>query len=344
MVSIKESDEYLSADVEICVHMITFVTLWKLKKFSDSGEYLETAAGILNKIIQGFAESKMSKNSSQNLYCLIVMSLAGLKVTVENDVKAAIDTCEDCKVQLEENTLCFKLLSDFVSRISMKNLPQEDWLITDIYQKVLFVTTFMPLISPSTPLVKVSELEEEKDRGSSYSEDVKSVNSNRGISSKERLDSSRISRRGFKSTPRSNMIKPWWESNKIIDHPIATSKNREYRTDKQFRSEPRRYRNSAIQQDNKIKFSPALIAPKLSKPFSKESFYTDATREKEIREPLREDPMNDKELIMFEFNPGYEQSTGEYQVQLVPLTMFKTRTNMTKERPLSNFNIFRPVT
>lgn len=327
MVLIKESDEFLSADVEICVQMITFVTLWKLKKFADAKEYLESAASILNKIVQSIIESKMSKNSSQNLYTLIVMSLAALKIVLENNTNEAMYMCEDCKSQLEQNSLCYKLLMEYINKISStKNLHKEDFLITEIYQKVLFVTTFMPLISPNTPLVKVSDLESEQEHATG-GEEVNSVVSYKGVSSKERLDTSRVSRRGCRSTPRSNMVKPWWESNKIFD---KIPRNRKH--DSSFRSEPR---GKAL---DKHKYSPALLMPKLPKRQSRDSLYSEIsaiTRGKEVR-------AEEKELIMFEFNPGIESNSGEYQIQLVPLTMFKTKNNA-KERPLTNFNIQRTV-
>ena len=339
MVLIKESEEFLSADVELCVQMITFVTLWKLRKFNDAKEYLEAAAGILNKVIQGIIESKMSKNSSQNLYCLIVMSLAGLKIITENEVKEAQDMCEDCKSQLESNSLCFKLVSDFIARTSGKGFGKEDFLITDIYSKVLFVTTFMPLISPSTPLIKVAELEGQQEREG----EEDSVVSYKPVKSKDRLESSRVSRRGCKSTPRSNIVKPWWESNKIFDKP---PRNRA--AESGFRSEPRR--------SDKIKFSPAVLPTKLPKRMSKDSFYSEISAISRVREhkegkdvrdvrdvrEMREYKNEEKELIMFEFNPGVEADSGEYQVQLVPLTMFKSR-NPAKDRPLTNFHIQRNV-
>jgi len=331
MVLIKESDEFLSADVEICVQMITFVTLWKLKKFADAKEYLESAASILNKIVQSIIDSKMSKNSSQNLYTLIVMSLAALKIVLENNTNEALYMCEDCKSQLEQNSLCYKLLMEYINKISTtKNLQKEDFLITEIYQKVLFVTTFMPLISPNTPLVKVSDLESEQEHLTGVGgggEEINSVVSYKGVSSKERLDTSRVSRRACRSTPRSNMVKPWWESNKIFD---KIPRNRAQ--DSSFRSEPRG------KPLDKHKFSPALLMPKLPKRQSRDSLYSEisaVTRGKDVR-------AEEKELIMFEFNPGIESNSGEYQIQLVPLTMFKTRNNP-KDRPLTNFNIQRTV-
>ena len=335
MMTIKESEEHLCADIEICVHMITFVALWKMKKYSDSANHLEAAARILNHVIQGFTESKMSKSSSQNLYCLIVMSLSALKIFVNSDLKTAKDLCEDCKNQLGMNTLCHKLLSDFLDRVSGKRVYEEEVLITEIYEKVLFVTTFMPLIAPNTPLIKLSELEEAKE-SKSISEDINSEFSYKVASSKERLDSSRVSRKGVKSTPKSKfMFRPWWESNKVLENAIASSKNRDFNNERRFRSEPRQTRKGSVFQEGKTKFSPALIAPKIVKPYSRESFYTDASRD--VRNITHEGMNHDKEVIMLEFNPEYEKGTGECLVQLVPLHL-NTSNPKQKREAVNNGN------
>ena len=164
MLKIKENNGFLSADLELCVHMMTFVSLWKLGKYSDSAQHVEISAGILNKIIQRFADTKISKKSTQNLYCLIVMSMAGLRIRLENDVQTARKNTEDCRNQLQNNRLCYRLLSEFIARISGKKNDEEDFLVTNLYQKVLFVCTFMPLISPNTPMVKLSDLQEEQEK------------------------------------------------------------------------------------------------------------------------------------------------------------------------------------
>ena len=96
----------------------------------------------------------MSKSSFQNLYCLIVMSLTELEIVMSSEVSAAIIMCEECKSQLKSNTLCFKLLTDVVNKVNLWSLPGVDWLVNQVFQKVLFFTTFMPLISPNTPLYK----------------------------------------------------------------------------------------------------------------------------------------------------------------------------------------------
>lgn len=126
----------------------------------------------------------------------MVMGLAALKCILEKDSKTAISMCKDAIRQLEgSNVLSRPLISElitfisehkttsfripnvsdvefkpgsfqiFESQNSTEDLPNlklrniGDWLVTDKYEKVLFITTFVPLISPSTPWIDTIELE-----------------------------------------------------------------------------------------------------------------------------------------------------------------------------------------
>ena len=67
----------------------------------------------------------------------------------------------------------------------------------------------MPLIAPNTPLIKLSDLEEEQERVSNCTNDDRSILSSRMASSKERILSSRASRKEGKSTPKGELkMKP----------------------------------------------------------------------------------------------------------------------------------------
>lgn len=327
MLSIKENQEFLSIDTEICMHMITFVTLWKLKKHVESTEYLESAAERLNRVIQGLEESKMSKKSSQNLYGIIVMSLAGLKISLENNLKNAVVMCEDCKGQLEDDSLSKKLIEDFVVKVSDGKERKEEWLVNELYQKILFVSTFMPLISQNTPLVRLSELESAKNKLMQNGEMLQSEVALKD-NSKDRLNSSRMSGRGLKSSSRpSYSIKPWWESNTILERPVKTSKATRTRVEKQFRSEPRAYKDTSLCPEYKPLISPGLFMGKLFKPYSKESFYPEIAKEKED---------SSKDTFTFDLSNGNENV--ECQVQLLPISMFNTR-----KQPLKKFKLLNSI-
>lgn len=183
-------------DIEISVNMLTFVTLWKVKKYSEAQIYLERSAKLINFIISHKRPSNISALSSKNLYGIIVMGLASLKCIIQKDFKSAIKQSKEAVQQLDgKNVLSRPLLLEFInfliehqnshstlpyisnieyqgnrfqmfeSEESTESFPNfqsrnlGDWLVSDKYEKVLFITTFVPLISPITPWIDTFELE-----------------------------------------------------------------------------------------------------------------------------------------------------------------------------------------
>ena len=118
ILSYREAGGEIPADLVIMTNMLTFVVLWKIKKFKESSEYLETAAKKLNSVIRGELPSKLSKLSTQNLYGIIVMGLAGLTFKLEEDRNKAIGLLEECLEQLGgEDIAARPLLMDLITEI-----------------------------------------------------------------------------------------------------------------------------------------------------------------------------------------------------------------------------------
>jgi hypothetical protein len=183
-------------DIELAVNMLTFVTLWKVKKLPEARLYIERSAKLINFVIAGRRPSNISRVSAKNLYGIIVMGLSALKCVMEKDSLSAITLCKDAVSQLDgKNVLSRPLLIDLInhlasnsaSELSLRDSPQVefrpgtfemfdgssaeelpnlklrnagDWLISDLYEKVLFITTFVPLISSVTPWIDTAELEQ----------------------------------------------------------------------------------------------------------------------------------------------------------------------------------------
>jgi hypothetical protein len=179
--------------------MLTFITLWKVKKYPEAQLYLERSAKLINQILSNRRNSNISKLSSKNLYGIIVMGLAGIKAINQQDVKSSVKLCKEAAGQLDgKNVLSRPLLLDFIkflsshkqldlvlppisnvefhpgkfrifeseesfesltSLSSLKLKNAGDWLVNEKYEKVLFITTFVPLISPLAPWIDTAELE-----------------------------------------------------------------------------------------------------------------------------------------------------------------------------------------
>lgn len=196
LINLTESRIVPHADIEISVNMLIFITLWKVKRYKEAHVYLERSAKIINYIVTGIKISHISKVSAKNLYGIIVMGLAAMKCVLENDPRSAIKMCKNAVKQLEgSNVLSRPLIFDLIRHIkdngeTLYNFPKVsqvefrpglfqifdstsstdefsnfrtrnagDWLVTDKYEKALFITTFVPLISPTTPWIDTLELE-----------------------------------------------------------------------------------------------------------------------------------------------------------------------------------------
>ena len=181
--------------------MLTFVTLWKVRKYPEAQLYLERSAKLINQIITSRRSSNISKVSSKNLYGIIVMGLAALKAINHQEIKKSVKLCKEAVKQLDgKNVLARPLLLDFIKLLSShkqlelvlppfsnveyqpgkfhifdsddstNSLPNlkvrnvSDWLINEKYEKVLFITTFVPLISPIAPWIDTYELETAQNR------------------------------------------------------------------------------------------------------------------------------------------------------------------------------------
>ncbi|OMJ71768.1 hypothetical protein SteCoe_29941 [Stentor coeruleus] len=194
LINLTESRIIPHADIEISVNMLIFITLWKVKRYKEAQVYLERSAKIINYIITGIKVSHISKVSAKNLYGIIVMGLASMKCVLESDPKSAVKMCKNAVKQLEgSHVLSRPLIFDLIQHIkengeTLYNFPKisqvefrpglfqifnstsstdefsnfrtrnvGDWLVTDKYEKVLFITTFV--ISPTTPWIDTYTLE-----------------------------------------------------------------------------------------------------------------------------------------------------------------------------------------
>ena len=83
------------------IQLLTFVALWKVKKFKESKSYIENCAKIINEIIFQQQTSRISKLAKLNLYGLIGMSLAGTTAYITANSKEATDICDDILSQLK---------------------------------------------------------------------------------------------------------------------------------------------------------------------------------------------------------------------------------------------------
>jgi hypothetical protein len=208
--SIKESGGVTNYDLSISSHILTFIVLWKMKRYEQASVYVDLSGDILHEISSGKKQSRLNEQSTQNIFGILSVFMSGLALKLEGSPKRAIAILDDCLQQLETRDLPVRVIikdlirdlykkknttSSFLyssnSEKSIENLtsddflphiPEEalqsqvktnyDWLITKDLETLFFITCFVPFISPSTPLIRLSELEKSRElnRPSDYSE------------------------------------------------------------------------------------------------------------------------------------------------------------------------------
>ncbi|CAG9324389.1 unnamed protein product [Blepharisma stoltei] len=324
MVTIKEAGGISNCDIFIASNLLTFVALWKIRRYKEASGYLEKSAQMINSVIKGEKPSKLSKLCTQNLFGIVIMSHAGLSVKLEGSYDKAIGMLkdglrnfsgEDVTVRalitdlikelqknrastqsfLSEHSFDFKpeaidfdknsyIFPEINSDIFGKPVKKDkDWLVSKEFEHILFIATFLPFISPKTPLIRTSELEfeqsktkiyvdtEDSDKNTDNNEDIpvsltniprpyaqlmNNIVSKRKIPQPEVRFSSKISSgRGIKSTPRTResergVMRSWWDDSKFISKiKQATKEHSKTRLDTskpRYQSEPRNAAKSGI--------------------------------------------------------------------------------------------------
>lgn len=199
--NIKESGGVTNYDLAITSNILTFIVLWRMRRYDQASVYVELAGEILNLISSGKKATRLNEQSAQNVFGILAIFMAGLALKLEGSFKKSVIILEDCLKQLTNPELAVRIIikdiirdlykkkntnssilngsaseislddqapSDYFPRIPSEVLttqlkPSYDWLITKDLETLFFITCLVPFISPSTPLIKLSELERSRD-------------------------------------------------------------------------------------------------------------------------------------------------------------------------------------
>ena len=197
LLTLQKSGVQVHEDLRIGTDMLTFMLLWLCGKIKQASFYLDSAARSVNIIIKG-TPTKLHKKDLQNLYGLIVCSLAALSVKMGGDTIKAAELCEKSQKEFHGDTAVNSLVNQVIAAIQSRNTPvnvveieflpcakeyhersykfpgiseeaidrplpaEENWLVNKVYNNLLLESAFSPMISPSTPALRQEELEFER--------------------------------------------------------------------------------------------------------------------------------------------------------------------------------------
>ncbi|CAG9312167.1 unnamed protein product [Blepharisma stoltei] len=351
MVSMKDMGINCVPDLYISSNLMTFMCLWKIKRFNEAGSYLEKAANMVNNVIKGIKKSKLSSLSAQNLYGIVVMGNAGLAAKLDNNFDKAINICQEGLQVLSSDDILARplicdLIQDFHREKHSKN--DKDWLITKEFENILFITTFVPFISPNTPLIDTNELELEKSKArisvlgeeinTFIDSDIENVPETRANLPKpyahimnnilsKRKSQQEVPRQSASTSPgrgkirpstREGINRPWWENEKFIEQIV----NPESRNSKsRYPSEPR-VRKSIPRPQSKGSNESRKFTPGNSE------IYENSNRFNFLSPHLNPAPIRnlaskrDKDIgkhIMVEFSPARHNLGDQIPIEFLPV-------------------------
>ena len=208
----------------VALNMLTFMILWKLKRYKESAPHLEHAASLVNSFIRGNRHSKFSRLSLLNIYGLVVLGLAGLTVQVENDWDKAIGICADGMNLLKNEDVVGKsLILEMIDFLRQRRANLGEFLVNHEYNNVFYLSVFIPFISHHAPVIKKAELERKRE-SEPYQRIKQSLDNKRTASS--------IAHRHFKASPKreaslprgKGICRPWWEKKKLVGNVFSWRK------------------------------------------------------------------------------------------------------------------------
>jgi hypothetical protein len=148
---IKDTGLLVHGHIRNLLNLLTFLVLWKLQKFHECEKYLDT-----------MIEPDLGSIRGRNLFGLVCTSKAAVLCKKGKDFLLAAQICQQALEKLEKDDICVDLLKDAIDSIFQEiKKTKEDWLVDKNFLTVFFVTCFIPLIAPGTPVLKMSTLTKE---------------------------------------------------------------------------------------------------------------------------------------------------------------------------------------
>ena len=207
LLTLQKAGGQASAEVTVATNFVTFLVLWKVKKFREAQTYIQLCVRTVNELLTSIEKPRISPSNRLNLLGIVIMSLSAVHLKVTSDLSSAQHSVQECLRQLADYDLPVKQLltrfgkelqlhfeSNTASRASafefnpdgqmdtpkysFPEIPSEyfrrnmrsnggfekDWLVTAEFDVLFFITIVQPFMSPSTPLIRSSELEAARDR------------------------------------------------------------------------------------------------------------------------------------------------------------------------------------
>lgn len=150
-------------DLTLAHASLTFAILCKIGRVSSAHKYLDIAVNQYNEIARKTRSSRLNKTGIANLYCLLIPAVRILHSHREKKMILAAEVAREVLLKVNEVDVAGALLLEKYVNTADEGL---EMINSEEYRNILFVTSFFPFITNTTPVIDFEELmfEQEQSR------------------------------------------------------------------------------------------------------------------------------------------------------------------------------------
>lgn len=164
LLEIREMSPELDHNVEdltLAHASLTFAILCKIGRLSNAEKYLEIAINQYNSLVRKSRTSRLSKTAVANLYCLLIPAVKVIASHKDKKMILASEVAKEVLGKVSERDIAGVLLLQKYVNTAEEGL---DFITSEEFRNILFVTCFFPFIVNSTPVIDFEELIFEQER------------------------------------------------------------------------------------------------------------------------------------------------------------------------------------
>ena len=119
LLTLQKAGAQASFDLTICTNFITFLVLWRVKKYREAQTYIHLCLQTIKQVLISKEKSRWNQGNKLNLWGILTMSAAAVRVKVNGDVAGAQRAVQECISQVELHATTVKpLLEGFISELT----------------------------------------------------------------------------------------------------------------------------------------------------------------------------------------------------------------------------------
>jgi hypothetical protein len=191
--AIKDAGGVPSYEISIISNILTFTVLCKLKRLQQAIEYVKLAKTHFkllsgsNASFNSVSRPKLTDKNLENIHCLVSICLSAATIASDSNLESGALLLQDTMSKMsQENTAPRKLINSILLKIykikakddlliidnekfqNIKSYNAPDletlnlWFFSKDFEKIFFISCFVPHIKENTPLIRASELEQHK--------------------------------------------------------------------------------------------------------------------------------------------------------------------------------------